>query len=970
MPLKLKGKAPDNIKPEDQDPDQGFGLKNFLAGGVRAVSGLVSGIGALSGGVTLGMGNLLGAGVAGAGEGAAQMIEEGDVSAPFSEQGAKRVAVEAALGAVPLGKLFKAGKFLPSALRGGLFSGAGEGMRELAKGEELDPVNIGIAAGTGGAITGGLAKLFGKAQAPKPAASTPAATGWSEPTAEASAAIEARHRLPDDIPVLKPDVKKALEQEFGMPQDPWTKVAKVKPAGPEQLIKAQELARQEQLAADEIATAKTRLGTDMEVKETAGESFSRPVPGGRERLTRTFRQKKAEPGDGSEPDVDMDAGPTAPLAKALGVKKAGKQPKYRTLDEAAQALLLKVPTKAPVSPVEPPILSVSPEVPSVAPIAPEAVVAPPAVQDDLSKLLDEIHGPEAPADPLGLPSGRGTMPVGAVDEADPLDAWMRRPDAPPEPEAAASPLMGLLKGPADALGRAYNAANADPLANPLAVRQLGIGGARAAQEAGIPSKARPVGPEQLRKFLTGRVSQDISEQYGEATPPIKTIDELAAALGREPVTPPVAPVAQQAAEMSPADQEQVKIFEEFLNRMGKLGSNEVGAINPAILARLALGTGGAFVGAAVDPLNDPLASGVVGGVAGFASPSLLTAFSKLGINSAQADELVAAEGVKSVARKVLEVLPHYQRFSYLASVPGIAANAIAGPWGSAMMGAVEHALVKDPRGSAAMKLLTPTNWFKEFLASYDDAGRLIAEGNTRWTEGAPVANQLEAVLAFPGRAMTMGDLASRRILMLAGFTDEEARQITLTSEPFSRLGRSLVNISKSGPIGQLLLPFSRTPVNIGEQGALRTPILGSIVNRMSDNPAPPNVEAIRQLLGAGVGTAGYAVGANVDPESSRNVRRVVTNLGGQYSLPAGIGFAAGQAVQRGKPAVTGAIQQAGDILPVPTFQPFIEWMKFATGEGKLPQGAVPSAVRPYLVDETPKASIGTIGRRPGLRRKQ
>ena len=964
MPLRLKGKAPADIKPEDQDT--GFGLKNLLAGGVRAVSGLVSGVGALSGGVSFGAGNLIGAGVAGAGEGAAQMIEEGDVSAPFSEQGAKRVAAEAALGAVPLGKLFKAGKFLPSFLRGGLFSGAGEGMREVAKGEELDPVNIGIAGVTGGAITGGLAKIFGKAVPPKPAVPEPAGTGWSEPTAEAAAAIEARHPLPNDIPVLKPDVKKALEQELGLPQDPWTKVSKVKPAGPEQLMKAQELARQEQQAADEIAAAKTRLGADMEVKETAGESFSRPVSGGRERLTRTFRQKKATPDDGSEPDTDV--GPVAPLAKALGVKRAAKQPKPRTLDEAAQAMLLKVSPEAPVSPVEPPIPPISPEVLPAAPIAPEAVVAPPGVQDDLSRLLDDIHGPEAQADPLALAGGRGTMPA-EESGLDALDAWMRRPDAPLEPEAPAE-LAKFFKGPADALGQAYRGAKADPDVNPLAVRQLGIGSARAAQEAGIPSKAKPVGPEQLRKFLTGRVSQDISEQYGEATPPIKTIDELAAALGREPVTSPAAPVAQQAAEMSPADQEQVKIFEEFLNRMGKLGSNEVGAINPDILARLALGTGGAFVGAAVDPLNDPLASGVAGGVAGFASPSLLTAFSKLGINSAQADELVAAEGVKSVARKVLEVLPHYQRFSYLASVPGIAANAIAGPWGSAMMGAVEHALVKDPRGSAAMKLLTPTNWFKEFLASYDDAGRLIAEGNTRWTEGAPVANQLEAVLAFPGRAMTMGDLASRRILMLAGFTDDEARQITLTSEPFSRLGRSLVNISKSGPIGQLLLPFSRTPVNIGEQGALRTPILGSIVNRMSDNPAPPNVEAIRQLLGAGVGTAGYAVGANVDPESSRNVRRVVTNLGGQYSLPAGIGFAAGQAVQRGKPAVTGAIQQAGDILPVPTFQPFIEWMKFATGEGKLPQGAVPSAVRPYLVDETPKASIGTIGRRPGLRRKQ
>src|SRR3990167_2186039 len=194
MPLNRKYNA---VPAPANDGCKQFGLRNLLAGGVRGVTGLLSGLGALSGGVTLGLGNLLGAGVAGAGEGAAQMIEEGDVTAPFSKQGANRVGIEAVLGAVPLGKLFKAGKFAQSALRGGLFSGVGEGMREMAREDELSPSNIAIAAGTGGVLTGGLAKVMGlgKVKGGTPTIPEPSAKGWTELTPAAAEQIERRYPI-------------------------------------------------------------------------------------------------------------------------------------------------------------------------------------------------------------------------------------------------------------------------------------------------------------------------------------------------------------------------------------------------------------------------------------------------------------------------------------------------------------------------------------------------------------------------------------------------------------------------------------------------------------------------------------------------------------------------------------------------------------------------------------------------------
>ena len=147
MPLKRKLAAP---APEPS----GFGLKNLLAGLVRAGSGYAAGFPSM----VPGPGTAIGAGIAGAGEAGAEWIEG-------SEPSLKRIAAEAALGAIPLGAIFKAGKFIPSVIRGGIFSGAGEAMREAAREEEFSPTNIGLAAGTGGLLTGGLSKLI---RAPAP----------------------------------------------------------------------------------------------------------------------------------------------------------------------------------------------------------------------------------------------------------------------------------------------------------------------------------------------------------------------------------------------------------------------------------------------------------------------------------------------------------------------------------------------------------------------------------------------------------------------------------------------------------------------------------------------------------------------------------------------------------------------------------------------------------------------------------
>src|SRR5258707_6959249 len=97
-------------------------LRDLAATGVRIGSGWGASIPAME----PGLGTLAGGAIGGLGEGAAELIEGSPLSVP-------RMAAEAGMGMVPLGKVFKAGKVAQSAIRSGLMSGGGTAMRELSR---------------------------------------------------------------------------------------------------------------------------------------------------------------------------------------------------------------------------------------------------------------------------------------------------------------------------------------------------------------------------------------------------------------------------------------------------------------------------------------------------------------------------------------------------------------------------------------------------------------------------------------------------------------------------------------------------------------------------------------------------------------------------------------------------------------------------------------------------------------------
>jgi hypothetical protein len=393
-----------------------------------------------------------------------------------------------------------------------------------------------------------------------------------------------------------------------------------------------------------------------------------------------------------------------------------------------------------------------------------------------------------------------------------------------------------------------------------------------------------------------------------------------------------------------------------------LKKSEKGAAPTALMARLGLGTAGALAGGTMTP-EDPLAGAVMGGVAGAALlsiPGSISSFAKMGVPAKALvglDETIKQPGgIKAAAKRIFNDLPQWQRASYLTSIPGLPANALFGPYGSALMAGIEHALSGDPRGLALLRTLSPWTFLKEWQRMLPEARELIQRAGAAESIGRAEQVGLgaspsfgERAMSLPGEGMTAGDMASRNMMMAVGFTEEEARRITMTGEPFTRTGLS--GAHARGWLTSMLFPFKRTPINIAEQGLLRTPGVGSLMQMIEGAPSTTvRQQLVRQGMGLGTGYAGMKIGENLDPDTARMARRYLTNVAGQYSAPMALGLAIGAGKRTGRPTLQTAITGAANALPMPSIDPILEWGKFAAepSMANVPRGAYPAAIREFL----------------------
>lgn len=321
--------------------------------------------------------------------------------------------------------------------------------------------------------------------------------------------------------------------------------------------------------------------------------------------------------------------------------------------------------------------------------------------------------------------------------------------------------------------------------------------------------------------------------------------------------------------------------------------------NPQFAMRAGLAGVGGLAGYNLDE-EDPLRGAILGGAAGAMAPSLLR------------------RNPNDTGAKIspLDWLGNYQRFSLLSGIPNLGVN-VAAPLSGSVMSSAEKMISGKLRGDTAMQeagraglssLVRPSNYSRDALRNYwQESLRLIREadeGRGDMAGGSP--NALATFLRGPANLMTTGDTATRSMLEKgANWTDDMAREATLTNEPRYADTKALTNLVRSGsPLMRFAFPFVKTAANAVEGSAERTPILGMFLRKATGDP---NAEATmaevltRQGLGGAVGYVAYQLGANVDPDEGKRyyLPLLITNMGGQYGPLAAAAFAAGQASQNG-----------------------------------------------------------------------
>lgn len=422
--------------------------------------------------------------------------------------------------------------------------------------------------------------------------------------------------------------------------------------------------------------------------------------------------------------------------------------------------------------------------------------------------------------------------------------------------------------------------------------------------------------------------------------------------------------------------------------------------NPQFAIKAAMIAGGALTGAVTDPFDDPLFSGILGAGAGLGGAKALNMLRRTGINLASDPDpgirTAVASKVSDVASAIYQLYPHIQRANYLIS-SGLPANAFVGPWGAGLFGTLSKMAAGDPRGGAAFReIVNAKTWSKEMFRASSQAQALIeraAAGDPlvrselhgdildKVLKGAGALHPTRLYLQGPAILMAAGDIATRNILMRNGFTDEEARIMTMTSEPMLPTLRKILDLRRgmedriAGPAMDIMLPFVRTPLNILEQGAQRFPGFGLLLqSKMEKAGYKPTTSMAEKMAQQGISTSilfgSYAIGLATPPEQANTVRRYVSNLGGQYSLVSSLGFAMGQGARKRDTSMAGSLVTPEVInplewaVPLPTAEPIGNWLRFIgkmvddtprkPGDPLGPPGAVPAVINELLAKNKPK----------------
>ena len=941
-----------------EQPSRFGNLRNWLGTGVRLGSGFVANAGGLAGVAAGGGGELL-----------AELLE-----GSLDDSSWKRVGVEAAIGAIPLGKTLSAGRAIKSAVKGAGFNAAGDVMRQGAEG------NFGesgsgwdssrtMYAGAGGAAINGLLGKFAPGMGDLPLDEVTRLQRANEARKAAGQAPRIPGRPSISAPNVHPPIPNGNPKEFEKLQQMFER----------SMGSRQRQVDFEQKLSDRFDTADTRADTrhlesldkaarnkaaqseldelkkTLEVEEptTVRETISAETPTGRESATRKWVTPDSEDGDipGSgrrgtplDPEEDIvasgatDASVAAAQARRGPLEYGSQAPDVDEMMAAGRPgpvgsgggtfdEMVNAGQRGPLGYGNDPAMA-----------AAQGRRGPLGLDSDPAQVAATAR-----KSPLGSGSKSRKSPLGSGSQTPPTTAL--NPD-----EEGLTDLLNFL-----AVDRAYRDAGPDVR------KEMGeiFGRTKAKAMASNAPSTSKVGSESGKGEMFGS---------GSEIPPTTALNpkdeealmDLLNFLGVDKASKDAGLDVQKGLDkIFGRTKAKSKVGSKVGSKSRKGGmfgsGSETGAINPELMSTIAGGSIGGLVDAAwgddSNPIEGILAGAAIGGGAAYA-PKLLQSV------NLSPELLQTPEGRRKAAEEIASAIPQWQRFAYLSDPRGLIPNAWFGPYGSMMTSAIEAGLAGDPRGWAVVKqFYNPLDFVRHMKENVPEAIQRLREGEMGRTEGLPFelprrglpqsAGEVNTAFRFgtaiPGVAMTTGDVTARRFLMKAGFSDDEARRMTMTAEPRTKAGKDTVNFGRSGSVlSNMLLPFRRTPVNIMEEGASRIPGLGTLTDYLSEKPSGPKnllgglmskEQVIQQAGGAVAGTIGYQAGQEMDdPRSNwQNVgRRSLTNAAGRYSLPMMLGVMAGQTIGQDKTLTKQHREQAFEqAIPLPSVDPLVEGTSWA-----------------------------------------
>lgn len=826
------------------------GWRGLTATGVRAGAGILGAEGLWPG-----------AAINAAGETAAEMIEG-------SSPSAARIGTEAAIGAVPFGKIIKAGKIGTSMIRSGTMGAVGEGMRETAQGRELDPSAIATSGGLGALIGAAGSKWAGRTPRVKPeefdivpTAHTGPGTmqlvgtktnkpGTSKVIPSAPIPSITGEGIPEDAIPMRPWQEKGQPVPYGLGEPA---APAIENAGPTPDVQTKEIMRdqknlsavqkwlsgkrdtaakvadkasKEAAAADEIARIREGM---VEQGASSSDSFAAPIEGGTQRASIKY----------GLPEMDEAAADEAATAATGGAPRAPRPPA----------------TPAPAAELNPKVAQVPPEGTKARGIY------------DSWRELGRDHKTAYNLASKGLEPTEAALAKAAP--AAPEVAAEIPPTVDQSTEAPQSALAKFFKTRSGAAGYNYRLAKEAEASGEIPTSTY----ARDARLRESPPKASNVkAPSEVEQAISGHVTPEpIPPTVGEKGGIVKKV-AAPTDVEPQPYVPSNATETPGVHPMSPQEIQDEHNFIETLRKnpdlLKKLVKEETGAASNAALLKIGGPVAGALVGgpigASYDP-EDPGGGAIKGAVAGGLIGHAATGGTQQLINLRNAGLLFGPAQLKK---------PLSDLGAYLGL---IGEKAFQGGEGTK----TASRLVKE-----GLRLPTQVSNYVKGWKNPELAGEVL---------GGFDVPQPGGLLKYATKPFAAAQYATQQAMERAGIGVDEARKQLMLGTPTTKLARDWVDLGRGSKVGRQIVnyvrPFPRIATNIAERGLERTP---GISLMMGD----PETRVARTVMGSGAVGAGVLTGESdtTNAEEGNPTNPMIKGLRRASLASYGLPFALGESI--------------------------------------------------------------------------